>query len=253
MSFFSKILIFLLGLSVLAVVSAWIMGGESKKYSTRISIEASPVDVFQYLVDGEKMKQWANGIVSAGPYEADDDDAGAEEVAKLEFKSLERVVSKDGKESVWEDSILRFEEGETLSIKSRKGGLARTIVFQLEENEIGGTTIDYRLSRSASGWEQLLFAFQKEESRTHMGTEMTRLKNLVESEVEFVAGRRSDSGQEVEAPVVAGEGNGNNTGAIAAGTGSSVVDQVLGPIDAAPEKPKDGTRNFESLFGTGRR
>lgn len=251
MTFFSKFLIFLLGLVVLAVVSAWIMGGETQKHSTRISIEASPDDVFKYLVDGEKMKEWANGIVSAGPYLAEEETV--EDDNGYEYKvPLERIVMKEGKESVWQDSILRFKEGETLSIKSRKGGLTRTLVFQLEENEIGGTNMDYRLSRSASGWEQVLFPFQKEESRTQMATEMTKLKNLVESQVEFVEGRKSEVDEEIEAPVVATDANGNNTEAIAVDSGPSVIDKVLGPIDAAPKKPKDGTRNFESLFGTGR-
>ena len=56
MSFLSKFFVFLIALAVFAVVCAWIMGGESQKNSTRISIKAKPNSVFEYLIDDEKIK-----------------------------------------------------------------------------------------------------------------------------------------------------------------------------------------------------
>ena len=175
MPFFSKLLIFFLGLAVFAVVAAWIMGGASSKSSTRISIEASPTDVFRYLTDGEKIPQWAKDVVSAPTY-TDDEQAG----------SIERVVSTVGKEGTWEDSIMRFKVGEAISIQSKKDGLTNVYVFQLERNDLGGTNVEYRMTQSASGLNQFSFAFEDRENvRTEMGTEMTKLKQLVESEVDF--------------------------------------------------------------------
>ena len=251
MSFFSKFLVFLIGLAVFAVVCAWIMGGESQKNSTRISIEASPRAVFRYLVDDEKIKLWASDLVSAGPYKGDEEQDSS-------FETLERIVrEEDGQESVWQDSVMRFQRGQSLSIRSRKGGLTKTTVFQLEENDLGGTNLLYRTIKSASGVDQILFSFQEKESKTQMATEMTRLKKLVESEVE-----PGDTDAEIEdedmTPVVAESGTSNNDApemSVPENTpvksdGPSVIDQVLGTV-YSKEKPKDGQRNFESLFGTG--
>lgn len=243
MSPISKFLAFLLALAVLAATAAWIMGGESSKSSTRISIEASPNQVFRYLINGEKIKQWGRDVVSAGPFE---DSSG----------TIERILSAEGGDEFWKDSVLRFTPGESLSIQSRKGGLTKTYVFQLEENDLGGTNVQYRLTKSASGLEQFLFALENHDNvRPEMAAEMTRLKDLVESEVEL----EPDSDESV--PVVENSPNDDNAvsnEAVATGraesVGTSVVDQVLGPVygnSNEDEKPQDGKRNFESLFGTG--
>ena len=251
MSFFSKFLVFLLGLAVFAAVAAWIMGGESEKQSTRISIEASPNSVFRYLVEEEKIKAWASDIVSAGPYK-DEEEEGS-------FETLERIVTEDGGQTVWEDSVMRFKRGEAISIQSRKGGLTTTTVFQLERNDIGGTNLDYRVIKSASGLEQFMFSFQKKDSKTKMATEMSRLKKLIESEV--VLGSAEDNEGEFGDPVVADSDTDNNgssemlapANASTQSDGPSVIDQVLGPAESIPTgEAEDGQRNFEKLFGTGR-
>lgn len=255
MTFFSKFLAFLFALAVIAVIAAWIMGGESAKNSTRVSIDARPVDVFRYLVEGEKIKVWGNEVVSADNYHDDDPTLG----------TMNRVVMQDGQQVIWEDSIMRFQPGEAISIQSRNGGLTKTYVFQLEENELGGTNIQYRLTQSASGVERLLFAFQdRENCRNDMAAEMTKLKNLVESEVEPPGSpSHSDDAEEdgMDSPVVGSQGTGDNatTGqattqnTVPESSSVSVIDQVLGTVyeKGKDEKPEDGKRNFESLFGTG--
>ncbi len=244
MSFFSRFLVFLLGLAVLAVVAAWIMGGEAVKNSTRISIKARPSIVFRYLTDGEKVKQWAKDIVSVGSFESED--------------SLyqERVVRGESEDSIWEDSVLRFQAGETLSIQSRNGGLTKTLVFNLEENELGGTNVDYRLTESASGVEQFMFSFKENNARTIMGDEMARLKSLIESEVDPKEEADIESD---ESPVVASSNSDDNGDSDEASQASSspsdsskisVVDQVLGSEYSKENLPNE-KRKFESLFGTG--
>lgn len=249
MSFFSKFFIFLIGLAVFAAACAWIMGGESQKSSTRISIDASPNSVFRYLVDDEKIKNWASDLVSAGPYKGDGDGS--------ESGVLERVIVTDGKESVWQDSVMRFQRGEALSIQSRKGGLTRTSVFQLEGNDLGGTNVLYRTTKSASGLEQFLFPFQEKESGAQLAAEMKNLKKLIESEVK--PGSDGDYEDEGDGTPVVVDSNADNNKSPempvakndpAKSDGPSVIDRVLGTV-YSDDKPKDGERDFESLFGTG--
>lgn len=270
MSFFSKFLLFLVGFAVFAAACAWIMGGESEKNSTRISIAASPANVFPYLVEGKKIEKWATGVQISGTYAVDENG---------DSKVLQRIVNRDGKETVWSDSVMRFDsgsdgedgtdgegrsDGRAISIQSRKGGLSKTMVFQLEENSIGGTDLLYRVIQSASGLEQFMFALTKKESKTQMVTEMTKLKKLIESEVE-PSPIKEDEPAEGGVPLDEDSANDNNGNmksgsaetpvaekATAQSTGTSVVDQVLGPVyKKSNVKPKDGERNFESLFGTG--
>jgi uncharacterized protein YndB with AHSA1/START domain len=253
MTFFSKLLAFLIALAVIAVAAAWIMGGESSKSSTRISIDASPEDVFRYLVDGEKIKVWGSDVVSAETFEGDDPTLG----------SKSRVVMQDGQQVVWEDTVMRFQTGEAVSIQSKKAGYTKTYVFQLEENDLGGTNVQYRQTQSAGGLERLMFPFQDRKNlKNDMAAEMTKLKNLVESEVDPPGSRSNDEEEdEMGSPVVGSQGNGDNdssteTSGEDSGPESSavsIVDQVLGPVydNRKENKPVDGKRNFESLFGTG--
>lgn len=233
MSSFVKFLLSLIGLLIVAVAVAWIMGGESKKNSTRISIEAPPLDVFLYLVEGTQISKWAAGVESVGTFHG-------------EAKPQDRVVIEDGKQVVWRDSVLRFQYGEMLSIQSKNLGIIRTLVFQLEENELGGTNVDYRVVESAAGLERFLFPLKASMKRTVMVDEMNRLRDLVESEVDFEPGERS------QRPVAASSDSNDNADpsqANGATDGSSSVVPLGGATEdpAMPEK-----RKFESLFSTGR-
>ncbi len=226
------------------------MGGESVKHSTSITVDASPSTVFQYLSEGEKIKQWGSDIVSVGTF-SEDENGGF---------SQERVVRTETGNAVWEDSVMRFQVGDAISIQSRKGGLTQTFVFQLEENDIGGTNIQYRLTRSAGGLDRFLFPFAEDRSDTKMATEMTKLKTLIESEVDPSDMSKPEEPIEKGAPVDGLTDDDDNATAnteaplrpVAMGS-ESIIDRVMGPAEPGPEmKQPIGERNFESLFGTGR-
>lgn len=244
MPFLAKFLLFIFGFAVFAAIGAWIMGGESTKHSTSITVDASPDTVFGYLIDGEKVKQWGSDVVSAGTFSEGS-------------TNQERVTRGEKGDVVWTDSLMRFQsgdDGKALSIQSRNGGLTRTYVFQLEENEIGGTNVLYRLTRSAGGLDRFLFSFQEDDSDTRMAEEMTRLKSLIESEVDPSDMKTPDASGEDEVPLVALSGNGNNEPeAISKSGDGSLKDEVVGPTVPEPEKKLPlSERKFESLFGTGR-
>jgi len=253
MPILAKFFMLLLGLAVFAVVGAWIMGGESTKHDEKITIDANPEDVFRYLTDGEKIKQWGNGIVSVGTFRGDDD----------EGRTQERIVhDKENGDVVWKDSLMRFQEGEAVSIQSRNRGLIRTYVFQIERNEIGGSNVEYRLTRSSEGVDRLLFSFQKEDSDKIMAAEMLKLKNLVESEVDPAVMPMPDVTNEYEEPVVASPVSGNNGSTSNSDLGmqsekvkplsESKNDEPFELSTPEPSKIPLSERKFESLFGTGR-
>jgi hypothetical protein len=133
-------------------------------------------------------------------------------------------------------------------------------VFQLEENEIGGTTVQYRLTRSAAGLDRLLFPFEEDRSETKMAAEMTKLKTLIESEVDPSDMSMPEGSIEEGVPVDGLSEGSDNAAAetevqprpVAMGA-ESIVDRVMGPAEPGPEMKRPiSERNFESLFGTGR-
>lgn len=181
MTFMSKFIIAMCTLCVLVVVSAWIMGGETGKYSTSISIDASPDDVFPYLTDGEKINKWASDVVSVDSFDEDDS------------VIRKRVVRQEDENVLWEDSILRFQTAVedddekndfSISIQSRNGGFTNTYFFYLKDNEVSGTNLEYRVTQSASGIDRFFFSFREDDTKAKITAEVTKLKSIVESEVE---------------------------------------------------------------------
>lgn len=240
MSLPTKFLLSLIALLAIVAAAVWIMGGESKKNSTQVSVAASPAVVFRYLTDSDEIRKWGIGIKTVGSFSGD----------KAEPQS--RVVESGGGESTWNDSVLRFQQDQMLSIQSTKLGLVRTLVFQLDENDLGGTNVDYRISESAAGVERFLFPFKATVNRTTMVDEMIRLRDLIESENDPPAAKEEsqDSAQALDGDSPEGDNSPLETGEVRSpGAGNSA--------DAAPESTstsatsEEPKRMYESLFATG--
>jgi uncharacterized protein YndB with AHSA1/START domain len=268
----SKFLITMSTLCVLVVVGAWIMGGETGKYSTSISIDASPADVFPYLTDGEKISQWASDVVSVDSFDRDDS------------VIRKRVVQEEDETVTWEDSVLRFQDGTenenetekeerekeySISIQSKNGGFTNTYFFHLKTNELERTNLEYRVTQTASGIDRFFFPFREDDTKAKITAEVTKLKSMIESEVEPMRAENSDLESDSmddelgdsEPPVASDADNVNNTPAAdfsiteMKGDVSPVETPVVKPLtEDEIEKPfvalKD--RRFESLFATGR-
>ena len=260
MTFMTKFVIAIFTLCVFAAVSMWIIGGETGKYSTSISIEASPGEIFQYLTESEKIVRWAD-VVRVDSFSED------------ESVSRSRVTrDEDNSETVWEDSLLRYSPGENqfkdhaISIRSVDGGNINTYFFQLRMNELYGTNLEYRVTQSARGLDRFLFPFRKDTTKSRITTEITKLKSLIESEVEPV-----DPSEIPDPAEEAGSSEGESVAGVDpkdednVGSGSPVEATAteLAPVSkpdgegvfksapATPEKETEKKRDFNSLFGTG--
>lgn len=260
MTFMTKFVIAICTLCVFAAVSAWIMGGETGKYSTSISIDASPGDVFIYLTESEKIAQWAD-VVRVDSFNED------------ESISRHRVTrNEDASETIWEDSLLRYSPGEhefedhAISIQSIDGGNVNTYFFQLTMNDLNGTNIEYRVTQSARGLDRFFFPFRQDTTKSRITSEITKLKSLVESEVEPVDPSEipvpAEESETSEGDTVAGDDTESNN-ATATKLPNVTSEPELAPVSkpddggvfkSAPKKtPENETekRDFKSLFGTG--
>ena len=235
MSFPAKFFLSLLALLVIVAVALWIMGGESKKNSTQVSVAASPAVVFRYLVDGDEIRRWGIGIKSVGSFSGDQTEA------------QNRIVESDNGESSWKDTVLRFQQDQMLSIQSSKLGLVRTLVFQLDENDLGGTNVDYRITESAAGVERFLFPFKSTANRTTMVDEMIRLRDLVESENDPPVAKAAS--EDPAPPLDADSQGSNNSTRGEDGSGSANAGAPESTSTSAPSE--ESKRMYESLFATG--
>lgn len=260
MSFLTKIISFLALLTIVSIACIWIAGGASTKHVTRITIDAGRGQVFPYLTDGEKISKWAKGVIEVGSFDngEDADDADREPPNKAQ----RRVVTEHGKQVEYEDTVMRYTFPKSFSIQSTNSNVTQTTVFQLQENEVRGTNVEYRLTRSANGIGRMFFPFEKDGFDDRMISEMRKLKEVIESEVEYdpsvedeteVAGAESAADAEVESSQDS-DGSGSSLGFSDAESSQTLeAKPAASERDDAEPKPADAERNFESLFGTGGR
>jgi hypothetical protein len=173
MSFVSKFLMFTGLLLVVSTICIWIAGGETTKHSTTITIDAVKEQIFPYLTESERIKRWAKDVVEVGSF--------TQEGPTVQERTIR---DESGNMVVVSDELMRFQSPESFSFKSTSNGITQTFVFQLDDNEVDGTNLEYRSARSAVGIGRMFFPFASDNTDSRMVSEMRKLKEIVESDVE---------------------------------------------------------------------
>ena len=174
MSFFKRLLMFVLILLFIAACGLWIMGGKKNEYSTSLSIDAAPDQIFPYLVEPDRMKKWIKGLDQIEQLRPAEDPHQA-------VPQTSRVVSDDsGNPQQFRDEVLRYSEGKGLSIQSTNAFQIIVSVFQLEPEQ-GKTRLEYRVKTTNVGFGRMLAPLQSQDFRSRMESDAQRLKELVES------------------------------------------------------------------------
>ncbi len=167
-----------LWISILALVIAsglWLAGGKKREHSAAIQIEASPQDVFAYLTEPEKHKSWLTGLAHVAPLESGTDENG---VSKR--TTTDRIVSVGGKESRFEDEVIRFEPNEMLTVRSSNSSQVVTSIYQLEPQD-SQTYFTYRVITFNRGIARILAPLLIDKTQNQVDGDIRKLKQLVES------------------------------------------------------------------------
>lgn len=232
MTILTKIFLGLCLLIALAIGSVWIIGGKPAKHSTQITINAHRADVFDWLVESDRIREWDPEIVEVASIESEDQ------------PESQRIVKGEKSEVVYTDQVLRFDHGAMVSVRSTGRDVVQTQVFQLDGNSLGGTDLQFRLARKPTGLGRFLVPFRDDDIEKQMKRQMRQLKKLIEKQ-ESTGSMHADSDESMstddDTPEVSGVGT---------STGSSgVVGRKTGPTES--EREANRNRDFLSLFGTG--
>lgn len=171
-------LFFVIGLLV-ALAGLWIAGGKEEKFTAVVEIDASPGQVFPYLVQPDLMKNWIAGLT-----QVDQPQPPAGTLA-LAPELLRTIDDGNGKETTFRDTVIRYTPEEMLSIRSTSGGTANTLVYQLERGDQGRTRLTHTLLISYSGLERFLAPIQNKDFQEQVAADVRRLKQLVEANETF--------------------------------------------------------------------
>ena len=174
MSGFVKFLLFLLIGAGIALGCLWFLGGKKQEYYTAISINALPQQVFPYLVEPLQVKKWKAGLV--------DTELLSEGPVQLGTKSLS-TVQRDGENRTYQDEVIRFQQDQVFTVRSRDPSTLLSSLFTLE-NVAGKTGLSYRVKLTTRGFNRFFVPFQDAQQRQQEIVQDARaLKKIVESEI----------------------------------------------------------------------
>ncbi|MCH2181446.1 MAG: SRPBCC family protein [Mariniblastus sp.] len=174
MSGIVKFLLFLAIAVVIAVGCLWFLGGKKQEYSTVVSINASPDQVYPYLIEPDRLKKWKSELLDIQPLSEGPVELGSKSVSTLQV---------NGKTRVCNDEVIRFQENRVFTVRSRGPNTILSSIFKLE-NESGKTGLSYQIKLTTRGFDRLFVPFQ-DSDRTQKGMvrDALALKKIVESEI----------------------------------------------------------------------
>lgn len=154
----------------LILFALWLFGGKKIKYETRLMIEAPPAVVFPYLTEAEKLKLWVSGLTKIAFINGLQDQVGA----------IARVTLREGdRQFQYEDTVLRYEKDQLLSIRSENDVTSTTLVYRLEKDG-EETELFYNMKKSRLGIGRVLALFSQDTTRDRVQNDLQNLKRLVE-------------------------------------------------------------------------
>ena len=177
MSRLTRFLLFLVVATLVAVTGLWILGGKKTEFSTRVSIAAHPSQIFPYLTQPEKLKQWLTGLeqvdeilpIPKGEYSAVPD-------------THRTVVDSTGRKTQFQDNVIRFTPDELISVQSSCSTVVLTSIFQLELKASQQTLTTYQVKSMPIGIGRLLAPLKTSDVQKQIVDDARRLKELVERE-----------------------------------------------------------------------
>lgn len=195
MSGFVKFILFMVIAVGIALGCLWFLGGKKQEYSTAISINALPEQVFPYLVEPLRVKKWNSRVDDIQPLTDGPVQLGSKSQSTLQF---------NGEPRVFQDEVIRFQQDEIFTVRSRAPNTILSSLFKLE-NESGKTGLSYQIKLTTKGFSRLLVPFQNSKRRQQeMAQDTLALKKIVESEIAVmsfdVSGGSSDEPDNQQQP-----------------------------------------------------
>lgn len=174
MSLPAKLAVWILIIASVCATGLWLVGGKNLEHSASIEIDGSPQEVFGFLTEPEKLKSWITGLAHVETLQSNTDENG--ETRRI---NTDRVISVNGNETRYEDEVIRFQPGETLSVRSSNNDQVITSIFLLEPRE-SQTYFTYRVIKLNRGIKRMLAPFGNDNTQNQIVGDIRKLKQLVE-------------------------------------------------------------------------
>lgn len=170
---FSALLVLLL----IAVAALWIIGGKKKENQTSLEFDASPEQIWPYLIEPDGINQWFSDLVSIDPITEPSTNPNAAPAPPVR----RTLQAADGSQKEYEDQILRFIPQQILSLKSRCAGETITWIYQLDAMVENRTVVTLRAVQSASGIDRFLAPLNEDGRLNQIEVDIRNLKRVVEA------------------------------------------------------------------------
>ena len=161
-------------IATVVAIALWLVGGKKLEHSAAIEIDGSPDVIFTYLTEPEKHKSWVTGLAHVEPLESNMDENGASKRIRTT-----RVIATDGRESRFEDEVIRFQPNERLSVRSTNLDQIVTTIYQLEPKGTK-TQFTYRVIKYYRGVKRILAPLNTDTTQSQIDQDVRKLKQLVE-------------------------------------------------------------------------
>jgi uncharacterized protein YndB with AHSA1/START domain len=183
MSNITKLLMLLsIGL-LLAVASVWFVGGKKKVSSVTTTVNASPEQIFPYLVETDLKRQWLPSLIDQELIPSLEDIEAEREPIFEEGVEISSTMRLNDENQQMQGEVIRYSENELVTVKSRNENITITHFFRLKEKG-GRTEIDYRKIVRHNGIQRLLSVFEEDTTQVDVEEEISRLARLVESDTD---------------------------------------------------------------------
>jgi len=157
--------------------------------TTSIQIDRQPAEVFRYVAEPEKQRQWVEGLEPAAPL------TGGE--LKVGSRALEALLL-DGQRYEVESEVLALEPGRSVEIRYTNAGLELTTRYEVQEAH-GGTQVTVKSRSTFKTWKTaLLGPLITRTIRNKSAADLESLKKLLERDKSRTAEQPHGPGSQAE-------------------------------------------------------
>lgn len=163
----------IVGVLAVALLILWILGGRTSRHVAEITIAASPDDVFQYLAEPDKARQWMEGVVEITPLGDSTQQVGAK--ARI-------VIAENESRFEMEDEVIRYEANRLFEVRIMSSMFDLTSLYELSEFDVGKSHVKHTLRADYKGFVRIFAPLMGGDVQRKLESDFQRLKKLVESE-----------------------------------------------------------------------
>ena len=161
----------LFALLVVAVAVLWFVGGKTYVNTAEVTIDAPPSQVFPYLTEPDKLKQWLAGVVEIKPLTEGGHRVGAK--GKI-------VVEEQGNKIEMEDEVLRSEDNKLLELRIFSPIFEINNLYELTDDQ-GKTHLKLTMQAKYSSVMRVFAPLVEGAIQELLDANFQRLKQLVEA------------------------------------------------------------------------